>query len=122
MVVPGQFNGVHGIDGVGAAADGRPVIFEFSMDRAKALGQTVDGHQLSPSWTSARWNKAMDDPKLVENFRKVGVAEEYLVKVDPTVTKSWPRKLVVAHDSALTDANRMAAEIGPQDLFVLGGN
>jgi hypothetical protein len=121
-VVSGQYNKVHGIDGVGAAEDGRPVIFEFSMYRQKALGETADGVQLSPSWTAKRWNLAMDDPTLVAEFRRVGVDQKYLQKMDVNVTATWPRKLVVVHDSALTDANRMAAGLGPQDLFVLGGN
>ena len=121
-VVSSQYNKVHGIDGVGATPDGRPVIFEISMYKNKALGETVDGVQLSPAWTADRWNKAMDVPELIAEFRRIGVNESHLRKVTTVDTVTWPRKLVVAHDSALTDANRMAAEIGPKDLFVLGGN
>ena len=64
-VVAAQFNGVHGIDCVGAAVDGKPVIFEFSMDSAKALREMTDGVQLSPQWTAAKWNRAMERPELV---------------------------------------------------------
>ena len=121
-VVKGQHNKVHGIDGVGAAEDGRPVIFEFSMYHRKKLEDTADGHQLSASWIAERWNLAMGDPARIAEFRRVGVHEKYLRKVDAADTAAWLRKFVPAHESALTDSNRIAAGLGPQDLFVLGGN
>ena len=121
-VVKAQFNGVHGIDGVGAAADGRPVIFEFSMYRAKVLNDTADGFQLSPGWTSAKWNEAMKVESLVAAFRRVGVDPRYLRDVSAAEAGTWSRKFVPAHESALKDSNRLRAGIGPDDLFVLGGN
>jgi hypothetical protein len=51
-----------------------------------------------------------------------GVDPRYLREVSEAEAGTWSRKLVVAHESALTDSNRLRAGIRTDDLFVLGGN
>ena len=123
-VVVGKHNSKHGIDGIGAGQDGRPVIFEFSMYDKKALGPDVDGLvQLSPEWVADRWSKmiaAASSDRLAE-LKAIGVDSKWLKPITPSEASGWSRKFVVASESALTDANRLAAKLGPNDLMVLGG-
>ena len=123
-VIVGKHNSKHGIDGIGVGPDGKPVIFEFSMYDKKALGPDTDGLvQLSPEWVADRWSKmvAAATPARLDELRAMGVDPKWLNPVAAADAGSWARKLVVAHDSALTDTNRLAAKLGPDDLMVLGG-
>ena len=123
-VVVGKHNSKHGIDGIGADPDGRPVIFEFSMYDKKTLSPDVDGlAQLSPEWVADRWSKmiASASPSRLAELKQIGVDAKWLKPVAASDAGAWARKLVVAHEAALTDANRLAAKLGPNDLMVLGG-
>ncbi len=120
-VVVGKHNGVNGIDGIGAAADGRPVIIEFTMDRVKDLSKQRPP-QLSPEWTAARWNLLMESEDSRRSLATAGIDPKWLREVTTSETAIWSRKLVAAHESALGEANRLAAELGPDDLLLLGRN
>lgn len=122
-VIAGQYNGVHGIDGIGAAEDGSPVIYEISMFKDKALTADANGLvQLSPTWVADRWNKLIENatPQQLDELKAIGIDPKWLRKVTPEEADRWIRKLVAAHQSALTDANRFAAQLGPDDLLLLG--
>ncbi len=124
-VLVGKHNSKHGIDGIGVGPDGKPVIFEFSMYDKKALGPDTDGLvQLSPEWVADRWSKlvAVATPARLDELRAAGIDPKWLKPVAADDAGSWARKLVVAHDSALTDTNRLAAKLGPGDLMILGGD
>jgi|GEM_PF-6978291 len=127
QVIAGHHNSIHGIDGVGASADGTPVIFEFSMYPSKKLEPDASGRvQLGPAWTADKWNLLITkaSPEELAELLRIGIDPKWLdpkVAVTPAQTSRWGRKLVVAHDSALSDTNRIAAELGPDDLMVLGG-
>jgi hypothetical protein len=126
-VIAGQHNSIHGIDGIGASADGTPVIFEFSMNPIKKLEPDSKGLvQLGPGWTADRWHSMITkaSPDQIADLRRIGIDPKWLdpnAPVTPSQTSKWGRKLVVAHDSALSNTNRIAAELGPDDLMVLGG-
>lgn len=120
-VIVGKHNGVNGIDGIGAAADGRPVIFEFTMDRVKDF-RKQSPPQLSPKWTAERWNLLMESEEFKRALAGAGVDSKWLRKVSETEARAWSRKLVAAHESALSGSNRLAAELGPDDLLLLGRN
>ena len=118
-VICGKYNEVNGIDGIGVAADGRPVIFEFTMDRQKDLASTK---QLSPDWTTDRWNRLLQEKTSIKDeLKQAGIDDRWLRQVTAEDARSWPRKLVAANESAINEANRLAAEIKMDDLFVLGG-
>jgi hypothetical protein len=124
-VVKGQHNSRHGIDGIGAGPEGRPVIFEFSMYERKVLDADANGlTQLSPEWVADRWNKmiAAAPAGRIEELNRLGIDEQWLKPTSAKEVLTWSRKLVVADESALTDANRLAAKLGPDDLLVLGKN
>jgi hypothetical protein len=124
-VLVGKHDSKHGIDGIGVGPDGKPVIFEFSMYDKKALGLDTDGLvQLSPEWVADRWSKlvAVATPARLDELRAAGIDPKWLKPVAADDAGSWARKLVVAHDSALTDTNRLAAKLGPGDLMILGGD
>lgn len=123
-VIVGKYDSIRGIDGIGVGPNGRPVIFEISMDRMKALSPDESGlTQLSPAWTADRWNKMMQalPADRRADLKRIGVDDEWLRTVTPDEARTWTRKLVAAHESALTDANRLAAELGSDDLLLLGG-
>lgn len=69
-----------------------------------------------------RWNKLIENatPQQLDELKAIGIDPKWLRKVTPEEAAQWTRKLVAAHQSALTDANRLAAELGPDDLLLLG--
>lgn len=122
-VIGGKYNEANGIDGIGVTSNGTPVIFEFSMDRAKDLAKSSEPAQLSRAWTSDRWSRMIESqPATVQKLSDMGIDGKWLRAVRAEDIGSWSRKLVLANESAITNANRMAAELGPDDMFALGGN
>lgn len=122
-VVAGKHNAIHGIDGIGAAPDGVPAIFEFSMYPGKKLASDSEGLvQLSHPWIASRWNELIDSasPERLEELAQIGIDRKWLRTVSEQDVKTWLRRFVAAHESALSDANKMAAGLGPDDLILLG--
>ncbi len=125
VVIVGKYNQIHGLDGIGAATDGKPVIFEFSMYESKVLQADANGMvQLSPGWVADRWSKLVTGatPEQLSDLRRVGIDRAWIRPITGEEAAKWSRKLVVAHESALTDLNRRNAQLGGDDLLLLGGN
>ena len=116
-VLDGKYNRKHGLDGIGVAEDGRPVIMEFTINGKKSLENTG---QLSPTSTASGWNKFIEDPARLKQVRELGVREEFLKPVSADTAASFGRKLVAPTDDCLTEANRLAAGLEMDDLVVLG--
>ena len=123
-IISGKHNAIHGIDGIGTAANGAPVIFEFSMYPLKKLNTDADGlAQLSPKWVVSRWNELISGAsrERLEELAQLGIDPKWLRQVSEQDVAEWVRKFVAADESALSAANRMAAGLGPDDLILLGG-
>ena len=78
-VVEGQYNAIHGIDGIGVALDGRPVLMEFTIDGSKNLAKT---EQLSGAWCAKKWNLLIDaNPGLKDELIEAGMKPEHWRKI-----------------------------------------
>lgn len=117
-VVSGQHNAIHGIDGISIAVDGKPILFEFTIDANKNLQKTG---QLSPEWCKTRWNLLhAKRPEVLDELVKAGMDPKYAKAWSLTEAKEVPKKLVASTQACLTDANRIAVGLKPEDLFLLG--
>jgi hypothetical protein len=117
-VFDGQWNGVNGIDGIGIGIDGRPVIFEFTIDKSKNLAKTK---QLSPEWCADRWNKLVAaKPELEAQLIASGMERSCWKSLTPIEAGKLKRFLIASDAACLNEANRLASRLGPNDLLVLG--
>lgn len=117
-VIDGRFDRIHGIDGIGVGNDGRPIIFEFTIDRAKRLSRTGE---LSPQWTAERWNRLVAaQPDKIQELVRDGMDPAYVRPLASEEAGSLSRKLVGHTDQVLTDTNRLYAGLSMDDLIVLG--
>lgn len=117
-VVEGQYNSIHGIDGIGVALDGRPVLMEFTIDGSKNLAKT---EQLSGVWCMDKWNRLIDsNPNLKDELIEAGMNPEYWKKITADEALKWPRKLIAPDPRCLNETNRLASGLDANDLILLG--
>ena len=117
-VVEGQYNAIHGIDGIGVALDGRPVLMEFTIDGSKNLAKT---EQLSGAWCAKKWNLLIDaNPGLKDELIEAGMKPEHWRKITADEALKWPRKLIAPDPRCLNETNRLASGLDANDLILLG--
>jgi hypothetical protein len=117
-IFEGQYNSIHGIDGIGVTPDGLPVLMEFTIDGSKNLKKT---DQLSGTWCMTRWNKLVDEnPNLGGELIKNGMDPSYWKKITADEALKWPRKLIAADPRCLNETNRLAVGLDANDLILLG--
>ncbi|MDA9934885.1 hypothetical protein N9B88_03855 [Rubripirellula sp.] len=117
-IIEGQYDSVHGIDGIGVALDGRPVLMEYTIDGSKNLKKT---DQLSGTWCMTRWNKLVDEnPKLGSELIKNGMDPSHWKKITADEALKWPRKLIAPDPRCLNETNRLAVGLDANDLILIG--
>jgi hypothetical protein len=112
-LTPGQFDGFHGIDLIGATDDGIPVIVECGLGKTKRLIQTqrivedriIKGekmHQMSYEWIADRLNKlGTQNKEFVEMYlSRAGVRKDIITKitegsVNEALVRQFKRIIVV---------------------------
>jgi len=119
-LIRGQHTGRTGIDLIGVAEDGRPLILEvggWKNFADKGLRDASGMVEMSPAWVADRWNKIFNiaDPneleKVIQKFREMGIPPRYLPPniVTPEMVKTGFIRKVVVPD---TTQVKNLAEIG----------
>jgi len=119
-VIPGQYSGARGLDGIAATIDGRPCVFEFTISNSKSAGYTADIGQLSPDGIALRWNELLNLPETKAELSRVGIDVKYLDSVNAdTVAREFGRKLIVDSPDKITDSGRLRWNLGMDDVLAL---
>jgi hypothetical protein len=123
IVIPGQYDRIHGIDRIGVSPEGKPVILELTCaDKNFASQQLLDGdglRQMSPEWVLDRWRKFLELPDSRQLLVDLGIKPHFLEanRLSPDfVTKNFVRKVLVPFESE--PKNLPAAGLNPLNGLV----